>query len=472
MDICGKCRAPLIDAEANRLGEDHADDAANAALLASPNAPERRRALDMLPAPFCHWEAGEVFAAVVEVGALAIGDAPDRVGLVRAIKNGDFSAYKTSDLVRGYRFIKRWPQSLTDELRRLAVDEAVKNTLQLPVLAGPFGKYFYKSNSLTPLTALMRKEVPPLLYSLGVAPLRTSGCCPDWIKKGDTITQNEAIKMFKLDASTLRRLHGDGQCIVMVRGGVGHLYTKEALHNSVATMRSAARGIDCAKELGIPLHCVSSLRDAGLLSCVEDRDALLLAGVPLFDPLSLQVLQSRLRNVPVVSEPGTQTLQTLLRGRFHPGDWADAIAAILSGDIGIARRSKSGPILTNGILEEKSAQRFLASIPHRDLPNDVVVSADTASKMIGVTHCIISRAASLGLLKVERGHNPLRINLVELARFHQAYISGAEGDQCFSLKRGGFSRRMRMASIAPVAKSHSNTFWDRSAVASVLLGVS
>lgn len=465
MDICGKCRVPLTAARTLRLSEEDSDDAVNAAFLASPDRSERQRALELLPDPFCHWDGGEALAAIVELGALPIGEARRRRSLVREIKNGDFSSFEISDLVRGYRFAKKWPESIAEELEQHAINDTVQRTLQLTALAGPFGKYFHKSNNPTPLTKLVRDAVPSALYSLGVVPSQSSGCCPDWVRKGSTITQSEAIKLFEMDAGTLRRLHGQGECVVMIRQqGSGNLYDAEKLGASVALMRSAARESDCAADLGIPRHCAGQLQESGLLRQLCDQDALLMAGCPLFDPTSLRELRSRLNTVPIIKGHGTQTVQTLLRGRFHPADWADAIAAILAGRMGFVRRSKSGPILAKGMLESDSARLFLAKLPHRDPPSDVAVSAASASIILGVTQGIISCAVSLRLLKTERVHNPLRISLSELERFHRAFISGAEGDRLISCKRGQFSRLMSAEGIDPIAKLYGNAFWDRATV--------
>ena len=418
----------------------------------------RQRALTLLPEPFCQWEAGEAFAAIVEMSTFSTMDATNSNGAPqwKSLRGGDFSSYTASDLVRGHRFAKAWPHSL--ELMLPSV--LTRNTLNLQKLTGLFGRYFQPSSLVTPLAKLMKVEIPRLLAKGDFIPVPSSGVCPGWARRSGVVTHNEAAKKFEIDKTTLRRLRARGRCLIKSseqRASI--LYDEHALGNSIRIWREAMREKDCARETGLPKYCVEHLRLSGLLKEIEDHDAILMAGEKLYDSGSLQQLRTRLESIPLSSGRGTRTLERLLQGRFHPADWTDAISAILSGELRIVRCC--GASLIDAVVEEESAAIFLLRHPEREPPKEIVVSNALAGKLIGICDSPICAAVQQGFLVGVRGRRSNEISLFELARFHRRYITAAEGDLLLNLRPGSFSWKMRARGFQPLAKLNRTNVWYR-----------
>ena len=369
----------------------------------------------------------------------------------------------------GSRFIREWPKSLHDAIQGLG---AGQKRLSLHGLAGPFSKYLQTQARPTRLTSLFDSEIRRVLSDFDLNMERVSGKRPRWGKMSGVITQNEAVKKFRIDAVTVQRLLDGGQCVIKARKEEFCYLDEEALGKSVIAWREAMGAFEASQVLGVPRHSVASLQTRGLLNLIEDHDAHMLAGELLYCPKSVNRLRERIRATPVCAGPAGVTLGKGLRGHFHPDTWVDAIYAILERDLSLVDEVPVDTPLVKLNVDEKSLRNWLECLPPRTAPAGIAVSNVEAGRLLQMQDVHISRAAQAGLLEVGRlsgkKAGSLSISLSALKLFHQEYILQTEGEELSGLKRGNFGRLMKKVGYHAVLDVRTTTIWRRSEAMALL----
>ena len=120
-DVCEACLRPRAHETAETIGDHIRDDCIDAAALISGDARVRNLVLAKLPPPFHAWEAGDVFAAIVELGVTSEDDLTPETGkeLSRRMARGDFSQFLPKHLAWGYRFLRGWPDTINEHFVRI-----------------------------------------------------------------------------------------------------------------------------------------------------------------------------------------------------------------------------------------------------------------------------------------------------------------------------------------------------------------
>jgi hypothetical protein len=456
---CDRCGRTLLRQRPGKLEWSLRDEYRHAAGLVSGDPPDRREELELLPAPFRDWEAGEVFEAIVELGH-AIN--PNSRG--RGVKSGDFTEFSAEDLVRGYRFARTWPEGLEQIVKIAAKTEYAS----IETLFGPLRKYLHPEASQSPLRDLVRSAAPAVLRKLGIVPStprsgRLLGNLPSDL--GSTIGARAASELHRIDLKLLRRLQPQGHSFIM-KGGQREgstLYRADVLSEAVDRFHAAVRVDECAKLMGVPQFAVPALVEAGLLRAEMNHDAnLLAAGHLLVDRSSLTGLIDAASSGARRGKAGI-TLSGAMTGRLHPASWVKVVGALLDGTIPLVGISKSEAALFNQLLVEQEAVDRALDRPEPAIPAGLLVSCLGAAQLLGVSDVLVNGAFHAGLLPGWRvGRGPVRIEVADLAAFAKQYVTPIEGSRMFGLTGVGFHAKMSALGFQPAGSAGKFALWHRS----------
>jgi hypothetical protein len=323
-DVCGETLFLLDHESAEKLEAGIFNDCLKAARLVSPDIVVRNLAMAELPQPFCAWEAGDAFTAVIELGVTA-DELTAKAGkdLSSQLGPGRFSEYAPAHLARGYRVVSDWPRSI-DEFLEKEVTDACRTSF---VKSNPLGKFFARYAPKIPLRDLLRERA------------RDGGFNFDGRRRSPIIRRvpagntSKMAKRFGICERTLRRLHGAGACIISTNRRTHRpvRYDSEMLAISLEQLRGGIRDDQCSRLLGVPDFCVPAMADIGLLNVVTDHDALIMARDVLYERASVQALAATLSNLPLVEREGSGiSICDAMLGRFVPEDWADVMFLIVN----------------------------------------------------------------------------------------------------------------------------------------------
>lgn len=456
-DVCEKCKSPLVDVDTTSVPSRLQSGAKAAASLVNPDKNVRTTALNQLPAVFADWHAGEVFAAIVELGAFTSPPLPtSELNLTARSGRGDFSIYTTEHLVRGYEFLHRWPSSLGDFLSAITT----KGPLRRKYLQGAGPPNRLRELIRTSFLEQARELQSPLCASRGY---RAS-----WSRADGLIAQKDAVAEFHIRKEALSRLQNGGRCMPPqgCRQGT-KAYVRELLGNSILILRSSVSVHRCARAIGIPAYCVSALADQGFLKAVEDHDACLIAKRPIYEQGSLDKLLEALSKVPVSTEKRgvNVSVNNLMRGRFHPKDWADLIKALVHGTLRTTH--KTGKSIDSYFVDENAATRFCQQLPKRELPDNVSVPVITAARLLCINQNAVRMAITAGVIFGQRTSRRNEIALRDIGEFYAKYFVSPEARFRYGLEGRILGRRMTEAGFAAVCTIYKLTVWRRDDVESV-----
>jgi len=428
------------------------------ARLVDPKPEVRGAILKKLPAPFCDWEAGDVFVGAVEMGlAFSFPDREAYKSISRKTASGDYSDFEVEHLVAGYRAILRWPESFHDFLPGVLSDKRGDMHRRL----GPFAKYLmWSSNYERPIARLLREEVKRVLTQDDLIPFGGNGIRAKWMKRTDRLTRNEAGKKFGVEPKLVARLGKEGCSVVRLGVNKDRLfYDPEKLGPSVAIYKSSVSGDECARQIGVPIFCVPALAQAGLLAAVTDHDAALMAQEVIYTEASAAGIANELRKLSVRSERGRK-LTSCMELQFHPDAWADVVNALLRGEIGVTRMSGADHSpLSKMQVSISDFKAFRSTLQERPAPEDITIPSVTAGLLLGVPGDVIAQMIKVGLIRGLFQKRTGIIRLSDLSSFSEHYLLGGEGDARSG--RRGFSARMRASGFESIAVVGKHWIWSR-----------
>lgn len=462
MNECGWCHAALTEATGVLIDRALANDAVAGAKLVDVNENVRRKALCLLPEPFCSWEAGEAFSAVIEMGAIT-NDTKEN-SLLSKVKRGNFCDFSVSTFVDGYRFIKNWPSSF-DHYLGLWLDTT--ETADINKCLGPLSRFFRQKAAPTKLRETIRTSVLDSLTKLGVQADRSRRAHVHWMGTAGSINRISASRKYKISLKTLRRLQTSSvtERAFCCRGR--DLFDEELLANSIRILRESISTYSAGTQLGLPAFCLPSLRARGLLDKETDRDATVMAQEVLYTVESVQRLSAAMLAASTESVEDAIPLNEVLRGKFHPDDWADAVAAVLEGRIAISlRRSDGGPQKIQ--VNAAQAMALRCELPNRLAPDDIYVSSVGAASLLGIHDVTVGRLISSGYLNAKLGKGNIKlISLHQLYEFHGRYYW-----QCafprIEMDARTLRGKLNAQGIFPKENIKRINLWDRVAVENAL----
>jgi hypothetical protein len=465
MGLCEKCRAPLTTAKEKSVPSKLRNDAKNVALLVNPLASTRREALAHLPEPFCYWEGGEVFTAIVEMGAL-LNDRNSK-GLVAKVRRGVFENFSVSDIVNGYRFIMGWPNSLEPLMPRWRDGEASRT---LAKSIGPLSP-FLRSNAVKgKLQPAISDQVRELLRNKIVWVEGSKTSTPKWMAHDGLIGKTDASIKYQVGKDTLARLRTVGppaSLAICARGR--HFFDEKALAMSISLFRSGATAGECADVLGVPEYCIASLASRGLLDLVIDPDALKLANKVIFERSSLERLKSKLCGTLIHKINRGHKVSRVLLHRVHPDDWVDAVEKVVDGTLKRGSGGKGKKIaMAEFLVDSDSAKYFLDEISKRPLPDNVWVCTKDAGILLGLNGGAVGKAIKQGLLISDGRTFPrTMISLSSIAAFNEKYYLAAAVKERFEMDSRLFGQTMKQAGYSPIATINRLRVWVRRDVEAV-----
>lgn len=446
---CEHCGGSLRHHRPGKVSWKFRTEAAAVGQIISPIGAERVEALRALPMPFCNWEPGDVFDAIVELGTIATR--PDDQNLARDMRTGNYSAGGVQgvlDIVNGYRIVKGWPNSLATLARQVVIqntsaDEKVRNDS-----LGPLQKFFgrsYRDSSLRQLMtsalpeAFAEMSLPTRMFShsrlfrgtpAGARRLRPAGA--GRILPVGPMSQAAASKLLHIQKKVLRRLDSDGLCLLRPansRRAVPY-YNAEMLTRSVGVYKKAIDPRQAARRLGIPEFVLPAVCHACSVSQIIDADAVLLSGHPtLYEPNSFDAFVSKMLRIAVKPGEYGVSIEVALGARgLEPNAWAALISGILHGKIcvRIATRAKDAPMRRVRI-DPDEVTKLLKDVPVY-IPAGVTVSGMVASKLLNRGYFVICTLIQLGIIKTNSASSKqwAKIPLEELLVFRENYLTSKE----------------------------------------------
>ncbi|WP_148309149.1 hypothetical protein [Sphingopyxis fribergensis] len=232
VSTCEHCEQPLLGF-ARKLPIARRAAYRDIAALVDMDDERRKNSAALLPCPFRDWRHGDIFAAVVELGALAHNaDRASCRDLWRKLAAGDFSSLGDKGIFQGWDLLKGWPTAI-DELLSKIIDTR-RSSGNLRQVLGPIGRFCY-SKSKTPLCYLVEERVGVILRELNL-PLkvysRSRALCSE---RTNSIAMWDAMREFNVSDKLLKRLSAGGDCLLEKSvGETGvHLFDRARLQTAV-----------------------------------------------------------------------------------------------------------------------------------------------------------------------------------------------------------------------------------------------
>ena len=460
---CESCRATL-DTDSVKLDPALAAEAVQIGNLLHRTSAVRDAELIQLPQPFDSWKAGEVFAAVVDLGVIAANPlSAHNHPLGKQTASGDFTALGPNGIFLGWRMVQGWPAPLVSVVETILSANFGKGGENFASL-GPLARHLNPAARPTKLRNLLRATIP--LVDSRLSNFNRAGVRLEKRSAlADAMTTSEAIKLLGVSWSTMRRLKHRGKRVAAYaqpKSSV-RLFDRELIQNMIKLRATALEYGQAAECLGVPVHVIPYLRDRGLLSPVKGNDVLVLAGTE--ELISRDSIDELLKGVLRVSISNrnveTISLERGLRHQLNPSVWIGVIEQMLSGKLLAFRVDVGEPLAKAVHVDALQLRRLIADLDVR--PNvDRSVQLSEASPLMRVSYPVLSKAAALGMVKRLGGG----LSLWSLLDFQSRYVFPAEVADRYSGGCRVFCNTMR-AGGAKSAKLCRVNLWERRDVARI-----
>ena len=256
--VCEHCEKPLTG-RSPKLPSVSQREYQNIAALVDMDPKRREDSAALLPLPFRDWNHGDIFAAVIDLGALAqSANQSNSRDLWLPLAKGDFSSVGEAGLFQGWSLMKGWPTAI-DELLR-SIIETRRGFGKLKQVLGPIGRFCHPQ-SKTPLRPLMEERLGVVLRELNMPFKVFSSSGALRIERMNSIAMWEAERDLSVGAKSLRRLAAAGDCLLeKSTGPTGlHLFDRAKLEAAVSLAKSGVSAFRFSKETGIPAYVVGTL---------------------------------------------------------------------------------------------------------------------------------------------------------------------------------------------------------------------
>ncbi|CAN7211788.1 TniQ family protein [Phenylobacterium sp. LjRoot164] len=460
---CDRCNEPIAQ-EPNFVPPQFAQSAAAVAKLVSHVDDDRERTLRALPSPFCNWGAGDVFAAVVELGA-AITAGPRSAQINKKVAVGDFDDFGLAELDAGFRCVAEWPSSLTDVVRAEYEQSA---TPSFRGCLGGLAKFLAATARPSPLRDLLRGEVLHAIGQAGIPLKRSSRLSSEAGWRETVVVGSEAEAQFGIARRQLLLLQGRSQTFVGGRTGRGgtELYDRARLAALAAGRDASMSDIAAAKLLGLPAFVMPSLVSRGVLERPSNSDlALIFPNRPRVVKSAVTHLLAQLEELPESQSADAVPLEAALQGFADPHAWAWAIVAILKHQVGVSKRSAEAPFSSMSI---DDGHMKVALDGFSSSAGSELVSCLAASRMLGAPANRISEAVRAGLLVGEVHPRNSKVSLASVQAFARKLMFNAEASRRLSCTPAEVRYRMQKLGLRPAHRIAKCNVWNREAFESAL----
>lgn len=434
LDRCERCDASLTDAESPLVQTRSPDRLRAAARLISPDAAIRAAALKALPPEFHAWDAGDLFAALCELGFA--WRRPERVShaLGRGLADGSHR-FKPEDLARGHTLLHTWPALSGELLERLATGSSA-HRLHGRLTAGHLGLLARHSTPVATgrtlgglLMRAMDAEAESRRTRSEQSKLEDAALAE---RKVGSIGLVEACRVYGVSRPVLSRLvpHGRSLVAVQARRQGGIRFNEERLSATVVAHQSSESVSLVARQLGLPRYGLPALVDAGVLAHCGDPDVDLLFGEGSVTARSWAELQQALSRNPTGRRMtfGLRGLGACLRRRFDPAVWAAALKLVLDDErIHKLTAEDDGRALLDRIYVQ--AEMLLDRLPVEDcsrLDPGLRLTAGEVGRVLGIAPPHLPELVGEGVLKGVREPQGWAYRLGDVLAFHKTYVTGPE----------------------------------------------
>jgi hypothetical protein len=443
---CENCGRSLRRGRPKKLPWDVRPDALAAAQVVSPDPAKRLEIIRQLPFPFSEWEGGDIFDAIVELGAIA--NRPDDASTVRNLRRGRRDRIDATDIVAGYRLVKDWPSSFVSLVRTVVVKNSSEGEKVRNTALGPLKTFFTPKGPDTPLRRLIHLELPNAFAKMQLptrrfshskvfrgAPiesrrLRLPPVRPRTSAQPGVITRSAAIQQFHIAKRRLDRLDQGGHCLLRTANSPKAVpyYIRSLLAKSVKMCRSALGPGQVARRLGLPEFVIPAVCEACSVDKVQDADAVLLRDeIALYEPLAIDEFIRALRRIPVRPSKSSASLAAAIGGRrLEPQAWATVISALIRGAIPVTAKAHANkPPLEALRVDPSYVEKALRKIEIQ-IPADVYVTTRDAARLLGQNLVLITSLVHQGVIKAERRSKHPKISLRELDSFRRNFLSSEQ----------------------------------------------
>ena len=435
LDRRERCEASLAEADALMVKTRSPDRLRAAARLISPDAAVRTAAQMALPAEFHAWDAGDLLAALCEIGmAWRRPEEGREPATARAVADGGHR-FQPEDIARGQTLLSEWPKLQGELLDRLAAGSSAHRTSGRLTSGrlGPLGRHLTPVSTGRTLGGLLMRAVDAEAEGRRLRAERAKGdeAALEERKVG-SIGLVEACRAFGISRPVLSRLVPHGRSLISVqprrRGGVR--FDAELLERTIHTYNSSEGFTDLAKRLGVPRYCLPALTEAGVLDATVDPDVPLLRREGSVMSASVHRLRRALEAASFRSTGASHTLGTHLRRRFDPQVWAEAFRRTLG----------PGPICWSYDDDEADCSSIIDAtwvdgdelyhgLPEDDphnCPQEAELTATEAGRLLGLPAAHLPELFAIDLLPARRDGATWRLKLRDVMHFCDRFVTGTE----------------------------------------------
>jgi hypothetical protein len=369
--------------------------------------------------------------------------------------------------------MKNWADqfpSLVAKIAKIEMNEDGRNSVL--VALRPLLKFTRNGVPTTLLGKLICDELPGIIREEGIPLKHFGGSKVLNVPRTGAITTNEAVKLFGVNRSTLRRLHGEGNCLVTndQRKKSVILYDKDSLASSIAIFRDADDCYTVAHSLGIPACFVSALAEHGLLRRVSDHDALLMTrGGELYDREAINQLATILNALPhgdAVS--GISIDQALTMRREEADVWAEVFLALVDRRLPIVGyRSSNRGFVGSALVSPTDFDGVVSGVP-AITTDERCVSSIVAAHILDWTDMRVAVAIREGLIRGSKIGREFSIPLTALREFRNKYILPNEIAVLVGLGIRSVSAMMRKRNVPAVFTAFRCAVYRRDDVLAVI----
>lgn len=472
ISVCEKCEGDIRSGTVDLLPEELRPDYSVIAGLVSTDPARRAECLGGFPAPFCNWQPGDLFSAVVDLGfARGSPETPSSSPLA----NGDFSDFQNEHLFLGYDLLMRWDDVFPNMLQEIISGQAQASTRGTPNSLGLLRRFFYANASQTPLVDLMRAEIPPAIRNLNM-PLRVArNSVLLGVKREGTISLRDAKDKYRIDNRILARLVDTADCFIARHDSKfgTRLFDEEGLATAIDAFRTATTIEVLARQLGVPPCIVEACEKVGLFTRVNVNDAQLLAGsMTLYDPHSVTAFIGALeRQDGSPTVPSNVSLLQGMRGQLSPSAWAHIFKALAEGALPFEIDREKGAWSSSILVQRSDLKGALRALPGYPLPDDLRVSMGNAALFLHESATSLGSVARAGLLTAERHDTGYSVALRDLDAFHRAFVFSQEVNETHGRLDPPWRHLVDRAGLKPVGCFGGHNCWNRRALNAIIDGV-
>lgn len=450
---CEKCGTSLLQAKSSTLPSHLHEEARVGAALVSPVAAVRQAALSSLPDPFSTWRPADAL-----VGLLTLGEA--QISL-QPLHHAGNTAGAAAKLAAGLEFARDWPSSLSRYVKECA---ARTNSTSVRTALGPLSALFQSTATRTPIRDLVRSEISTSLGEAVVPAKLFSGAAVDSACRFGMLSASQASKALGISLERLRRLEGRSETFVArhrVPGGVT-LYDKTAVSRLRGVLDQSVNPNACARQLGIPRHCVDAFIAAGLVQVVTNLDAEIIRGTGLITKASMVALRKRFQEQSRKLKRGV-TLRHAMRRIGAPQHWLAMFQDILSGRVRAQVVECASTSLSDAVVVEstETPRRLPRRLEAPDV-SGIEISCQTAARIIGTRPIFVSSAVEIGFLTGDRRGRDFAIPLEQVLKFQREFMVAEELREIFGGHQRSICCKLDRAGLKPAATINRVRVWRRS----------